>query len=50
MEGYQWGGGEEGGEWRKKLHGIRSMVGRYKIDRGRLGIVWEMQKLKNLYV
>ena len=50
MEGYQWGGGEEGGEWRKKLHGIRSMVGRYKIDRGRLRIVGEMEKTKNLYL
>ena len=38
MEGYQWGGG--GGEWRKKIQGIRSINGRYKIERGWLGIVW----------
>ena len=44
MEGYQWGGG--GG----KGTGIRSINGRYKIDRGRLRIVWEMEKPKNLYV
>ena len=25
-------------------------IGRYKIDRGRLRIVWEMEKPKNLYV
>ena len=32
MEGYQWGGiGEENGE---KVQGIRSINGRYKIDRG----------------
>ena len=37
MEGYQWGGG--GVEWWKKVHGIRSIVGRHRIDRGRLRIV-----------
>ena len=37
MEGYQWGGG--GGEWRKKIQGIRSINGRYKIYRGRVRIV-----------
>ena len=31
----------EGGEW-GKVHGIRSINGSYKIDRGRLRIVWEM--------
>ena len=48
MEGYQQGGGRErmGG----KIQGIRSINGRYKIDRGRLRIVWEMEKPKNLYV
>ena len=48
MEGYQWGGvgGERGG----KVQRIRSINGKYKIDRGRLGIVWEMEKPKNLYV
>ena len=48
MEGYQWGqGGVRMGE---KVHGIRSINSRYKIDRGRLRIVWEMEKPKNLYV
>ena len=37
MEGYQWGSGGE--EWRGKVEGIRSIIGRHKIDRGRLGIV-----------
>ena len=48
MEGYQWGrGGEIMGE---KVQGIRSINGRYKIDRGRLRIVQEMMKPKNLCV
>ena len=48
MEGYHWrGGGERMGE---KVQGIRSMNGRYKTDRGRLRLVWEMEKPKNLYV
>ena len=34
--------------WRK-VQGIRSINGRYKIDRGRLRIIWEMEKPKNLY-
>ena len=46
MEGYQWGVGEWGG----KVKGVRSINGRYKIDRGRLRIVWEMEKPKNLHV
>ena len=29
----------EGKNWGKKLQGIRSMIGRHKIDRGRLRIV-----------
>ena len=29
-----------------KVQGIRSINGRYKIDRGRLRIVWEMEKPK----
>ena len=42
---------EEGeGEVGEKVQGIRSTNGRYKIDRGRLRIVWEMEKPKNLYV
>ena len=37
MEGYQWGGsGERMGEI---VQGIRSMIGRNKIDRGRLRII-----------
>ena len=34
----------------EKVQGIRSINGRYKIDRGTLRIVWEMRKQKNLYV
>ena len=46
MEGYQrWGGGD--GEM---VQGIRNVNGRYKIDRGRLRTVWEMEKPKNLHV
>ena len=46
MEGYLWGGrrGERG-----KVQGIRSINSRYKINRGRLRIVWEMEKPKNFY-
>ena len=42
------------GKWERerwgKGTGIRSINGRYKIDKGRLRIVWEMEKPKNLYV
>ena len=42
---------EEGeGRMGEKVQGIRSMNGRYKTDRGRLRLVWEMEKPKNLYV
>ena len=34
----------------EKLQGIRSISGRYKIHRGRLRLVWEMEKPKNLHV
>ena len=34
----------------EKVQGIRSINCRYKIDRGRLRIVGEMEKPKNLYV
>ena len=34
----------------EKVQGIRSVISRYKIDRERLRIVWEMEKPKNLYV
>ena len=33
-----------------KIQGIRSIHGRYKKHRGRLIIVWEMEKPKNFYV
>ena len=46
MEGYQWGRG--GRRMGKKVQRIRSITGRYKIDRGRLRIVQEMKKRKNL--
>ena len=48
MEGYQCGG--RGGELGERVQGIRSINGRYKIDRGRLRIVCEVEKPKNLYV
>ena len=38
----------ERGEWGKMVQGIRRINGRYKIDRGRFRIVWEMDKPKNL--
>ena len=34
----------------EKLRGIRSIIGTYKIHRGNLRIVQEMEKPKNLYV
>ena len=37
VEDYQWGGSRE--EMGEKAQGIRSINGRYKIDRGRLRIV-----------
>ena len=37
MEGNQWGG--RGGRMGERVQGIRSIKGRYKIDRGRLRIV-----------
>ena len=41
---------EKGGSGRmgEKVQGIRSINGRYKIGRGRLRIVWEIEKPKNL--
>ena len=41
------GGWERMGE---KAQVIRSINGRYEIDRRRLRVVWEMEKPKNLYV
>ena len=37
MEGYNWGGGRE--RIGEKVQRIRSIIDRYKIDRGRLRIV-----------
>ena len=37
MEDFQWGG--RGGKMEEKVQGIRSINGRYKIDRGRLRII-----------
>ena len=34
----------------EKVQGIRSINGKYKIDRGRLKIIKEKEKSKNLYV
>ena len=34
----------------EKIQGIRSINGRYKIDRSRLRTVWEMEKPKKLYI
>ena len=48
MEGCQWGSGR--GREGEKVQRIRIINGRYKIDRGRLRIVREMEKPKDLYV
>ena len=48
MKGYQQGGGGE--RMGEKIKGMRSINGRYKIDRERLRIVWEMEKPENLHV
>ena len=48
MEGYQCRGRKR--RMGEKVQGIRSINGRYKRDRGRLRIVWEMEKPRNLYV
>ena len=48
MEGYQVGGG--GGIMEEKVQGLKSIIGRYKIDRRMSRIVQEMEKPKNLYV
>ena len=42
--------GREKGELGGKVQGIRSIIGRHKIFRARLRIVWEVEKPKNLYV
>ena len=33
----------------EKVQGIRNINGRYKIDKKRLKIVWDMEKPQNLY-
>ena len=48
MEGYRWGHGV--GRLGERVQGIRSINGRHKTDRGRLKIVLETEKPKNLYV
>ena len=48
MEGYEQGG--KGGRMGEKVQGIRSINDWYRVDRGRLRIVCEMEKPKNLYV
>ena len=48
MEGYQWGGGR--GRMGEKIQGLRSIIGRYKINRGRLRTVQKMEKPEKLYV
>ena len=48
MEGYQQGSG--GGRKGEEIQEIRIINDRYKIDRGRLRIVQEMEKPKNLNV
>ena len=45
MEGYQWGGG---GEWGKGT-GNKKHKWQVQNRQGRLRIVWEMGKPKNLY-
>ena len=47
LEGYQLGG--QRGGMGEKVQGIRSIIGRYRIDRGMLRIVWEIEKPKNSY-
>ena len=46
MEGYQQGRGR--GENGRKIRGIRSINGRYKIDRGRLRIIQGNGEAKEL--
>ena len=48
IESYQQGWEKNGG-W-EMVQGIRSIIGRHKVDRGRLRIVQEMEKPNNLYV
>ena len=47
MKDYQQGGRR--GRMREKAQGIRSIIGRYRRDRGMLRIVQEVEKPKNVY-
>ena len=47
LEGYQLGGRK--GRMGEKVQGLKSIIGRYRIDWGRLRIVEEMEKPKSLY-
>ena len=47
MEGFQWRGGGE--EWGGKVQGIRSIIGRYKIDGERIRMVWETETKELIY-
>ena len=38
------------GRVRENVQGLRHIIGKYKIDKGRFRIVWEMEKPKNLSV
>ena len=38
------------GRMEEKVQEIRNIIGRYNIDRGRLGTVWEKEKPKKLYI
>ena len=49
-EGYKQGVGGGGKRMGKKVQEMRIIIGRHKINRGRLSIVQEMEKPKNLYV
>ena len=47
MEGFS---GERGGRnTGENVQGLRHIIGKYKIDKGRFRIVWEMEKPKNRY-
>ena len=48
MEDYQWGAGRR--ECGEKSQETRSTICRHKIDRERLRMIKEIEKLKNLYV
>ena len=49
-QGCQQGGGRGDRRVAEKVQGIRRISGRHKTDRGRLRLVWEMEKPKNLHV